>query len=408
MGKSRKDEHRALIKWLFNTVEEQAVDALIIAGDIFDTGSPPSYARELYNQLVLGMHQRHCQLLIVAGNHDSVSMLNESRPLLAQLDTYVVAAAEPQAPDNHVIKLYQKGSNEVKALLCAIPYIRPRDILISEAGLDEKQKKGVLAEQIKDFYHKVYEQAQIQAQDLGGVPILGSGHLTTLGASVSESVRDIYVGSLESFPIDYFPAFSYLALGHIHRPQKVSGLEHVRYSGSPIPLSFDEVTTQKSMVLIDYTAQGPKPDISLLPIPCFQQLFSMTGELQPVIEALKQAYQNYQMSFDMQNKPDEARLWAEVTLVSDEYVSDLYRMLQQALEGLEIDLLRVKRQLKSQAQAMAQGSKETLSELTVEQVFERCLQSAGIEEDTEELTALFKQQYQSMLLSEKEGEGENL
>lgn len=403
MGKSRKNEHGALIKWLFECVDDNAIDVVVIAGDIFDTGSPPSYARELYNQLVLGLHQRECQLVIVAGNHDSVSMLNESRSLLAELNTYVVAAAKPHEPSSHVVKLYRKGSTDVAALLCAIPYIRPRDIFQSEAGLDERSKQGLLAQQIKSFYHDVYKVAQHDANELGGLPILGSGHLTTLGASVSESVREIYVGTLESFPVDYFPGFSYLALGHIHRPQKVSGLDHVRYSGSPIALSFDEVMSNKSMVLVDYSSSHTAPEIQTLDIPLFQPLFSVSGELEYVIKALKREAENLDRTYD-----EAARLWAEVTLISDEYVSDLYRQLQQAIDGLDIDLLRVKRQLKTQVKSMPQGNKETLAELSVEQVFERCLQSAGIDEDGEKLTGLFKQHYHAMLAQQQELDNENL
>jgi len=403
MGKSRKNEHKALITWLFECVEVRAIDVVIIAGDIFDTGSPPSYARELYNQLVLGLHQRGCQLVIVAGNHDSVSMLNESRSLLAELNTYVVSSAKPNETNEHVVRLYRKGSTDAGALLCAIPYIRPRDIFQSEAGLDERSKQGLLAEQIKDFYHDVYQLAQQEAKELGGLPILGSGHLTTLGASVSESVREIYVGTLESFPVDYFPAFSYLALGHIHRPQKVSGLDHVRYSGSPIPLSFDEVASQKNMVLVDYSSSHTAPDIHIIEIPLFQALLSVSGELEQVVKALKEEESKLDRS---QN--EAMRLWAEVTLISDEYVSDLYRQLQQAIEGLDIDLLRVKRQLKTQAQSMPQGTKETLAELSVEQVFERCLNSAGIEEDGDKLTGLFKQHYQAMLTQQQELDNEDL
>ena len=82
MGKSRRDEHKAFIDWLLALVDKESIDAVIIAGDVFDTGSPPSYAREMYHQLVLDMKARQCQLVIVAGNHDSVSMLNESKSLL--------------------------------------------------------------------------------------------------------------------------------------------------------------------------------------------------------------------------------------------------------------------------------------------------------------------------------------
>jgi exonuclease SbcD len=143
--------------------------------------------------------------------------------------------------------------------------------------------------------------------------------------------------------------------------------------------------------------------IQTLEIPSFQALFSTSGELSQVVSELKQAHANLD-----QSQGETPTLWAEVTLVSDEYVSDLYRQLQMALEGLEIELLRVKRQLKTQVQSMPQGSKENLAELSVTEVFELCVDSAGIDEDKVQLTHLFKQQYQAMLASQEALEDENL
>ncbi len=91
MGKSRQAEHQALIAWLLEQVAEHQVDAVLIAGDIFDTGTPPSYARELYSQLVVRLHEAGVALLLLGGNHDSPATLGESRELLARL---VVSHAE--------------------------------------------------------------------------------------------------------------------------------------------------------------------------------------------------------------------------------------------------------------------------------------------------------------------------
>src|SRR6185369_305750 len=87
MGKSRQAEHQALVDWLLDQVAAEAVDAVLIAGDIFDTGTPPSYARELYNQLVLRLNRAGVGLLLLGGNHDSAAVLGESRELLACLGT---------------------------------------------------------------------------------------------------------------------------------------------------------------------------------------------------------------------------------------------------------------------------------------------------------------------------------
>ena len=242
MGQSRQAEHRALIDWLLAQVNAHAVDAVLIAGDIFDTGAPPSYARELYNQLIARLHQAGVALLVLGGNHDSVSVLDESRDLLRHLGTQVIAATG--TPAQHAVTLPLRGSDEPGCIVCALPFIRARDVQQSQAGQSAQDKQLALQTAIQNTYQQVYDAAlarqQALQQSLGRkLPIIATGHLTTVGASSNESVREIYVGSLEAFPTNAFPPADYIALGHIHQPQKVGGLDHIRYSGSPIALGFD-------------------------------------------------------------------------------------------------------------------------------------------------------------------------
>ncbi|MGP3372609.1 exonuclease subunit SbcD, partial [Escherichia coli] len=120
------------------------------------------------------------------------------------------------------------------------------------AGQSEQDKKMSLLQMIGDFYQQVYDAACEKNKRLKvPVPIIGTGHLTAVGGQVSESVRDLYVGTLEALPTNVFPAFDYLALGHIHRAQPINKSGRFRYSGSPIPLSFDELGRDKSLVIFD-------------------------------------------------------------------------------------------------------------------------------------------------------------
>ena len=130
--KSRKEEHQGFINWLLQQVASEQVDAVIIAGDIFDTGTPPSYAREMYNQFVVDMQQLNCVLVVLGGNHDSVSTLNESKQILACLNTFVVASTGI-AIDEQVFSIPDK-QGQPAAILCAVPFIRARDVLQSTAG----------------------------------------------------------------------------------------------------------------------------------------------------------------------------------------------------------------------------------------------------------------------------------
>ena len=244
MGKTRQAEHQAFLAWLIEQVQAQQVDAVLVAGDIFDTGAPPSYARELYNHFIVELRQSGAELLVLGGNHDSVAMLGESKTLLAQLNTRVIPSVCAEL-EEQVLVLHDR-TGQPGAILCAIPFIRPRDVLFSQAGESAQTKQQNLQSAIQQHYQQLYARALAKRDALGGqLPIIATGHLTTVGASASESVREIYVGSLEAFPTSAFPPAAYIALGHIHRPQKVGGLEHIRYCGSPIPLSFDEAKQQK-------------------------------------------------------------------------------------------------------------------------------------------------------------------
>jgi exonuclease SbcD len=337
------------------------------------------------------MKARQCQLVIVAGNHDSVSMLNESKSLLSYLDTQVSSQASLEDLASHVIALKDK-SGEVAAWVCAVPYLRPKDVMKSISGQSEQDKKLGLLQHIGDFYQQVYELACEKNKSLKQpVPIIGTGHLTAMGGQVSESVRDLYVGTLEALPTSVFPKFDYLALGHIHRAQAITKDGRFRYSGSPIPLSFDELGREKSLVVIDtaaFVAQGPAMDlfdekqepIQLHTIPIFQPMQSLKGNLKDVLKQI-----------DKLAIIDGTMLWLEVTVIADEYLSDVHKRLVEAIEGKSIELLRVMRKSAVDTKKAAFESRQTLSELTVKEVFEKSLQgNADIgEEESVILTNLF-------------------
>src|SRR5699024_4105022 len=132
MGKSREAEHQAFAQWLAQQVREQDIDAVIVAGDIFDTGTPPSYARALYNRIAETLSAQGCQLILLAGNHDSAAVLAENQSLLKRLNVQVVPMVA-QDPKDLVIPLHNKAG-DVAALVCALPFIRPRDLVRLSEG----------------------------------------------------------------------------------------------------------------------------------------------------------------------------------------------------------------------------------------------------------------------------------
>ena len=369
---SRKYEHQCFLTWLLELIEREQIDALIVAGDIFDTGTPPSYAREMYNQFVVDIQQLGCRLVVLGGNHDSVAMLNESKPLLARLNTYVIASTG-LALDEQVVDLPARNGNP-GAILCAVPYIRPRDVLQSQAGESGADKRQALGEAIKAHYASLYELATAKRQAAGGdLPIIATGHLTALGVTKSESTRDIYIGTLEAFAAAGFPPADYIALGHIHRPQIVAKSEHIRYSGSPIYLSFDELNSRKQVVMVEFEGAERK-SITPVDIPVFQPMTTMTGSLAQIEQDMK--------SLDTSG---DRPTWLCLQVDSDDYLSDLQQRVQAMIDGVNVEVLQLRRVRNKQRQMLSQQQTETLAELTPTEVFEKRLEMESF--DTEEAMA---------------------
>lgn len=390
MGKTRQAEHQAFCAWLIEQVRELAVDAVLIAGDIFDTGAPPSYAREQYNRFIVELRGTGCELVVLGGNHDSVAMLGESKTLLAQLGTRVIPGVCEQL-DEQLLVLHRRDGSP-GAILCGIPFIRPRDVLLSQAGQSAQDKQQSLQQAIQQHYQDLYALAVSKRDALGGdLPIIATGHLTTVGASASDSVREIYVGSLEAFPTSAFPPAAYIALGHIHRPQKVGGLEHIRYCGSPIALSFDEAKQQKEVLLVELDSSGMR-QISALPVPHFQPLLSLRGSLKELDVQIKQAAEQGSV---------ELPVWLEVLVGTDDYLSDLQLRIAALCEGLPVEVLRIRRERGNACASLQGHARETLDELSVEDVFAQRLSSESLDE-TEQARLLGL--YQQVVSELREGE----
>ncbi|MCV9879120.1 exonuclease subunit SbcD [Brenneria izbisi] len=362
--KSRAAEHQAFLHWLINQVVRHQVDAVIVAGDIFDNGSPPSYAREMYYRFVVELQRTGCQLVVLGGNHDSVATLNESRDLLACLNTRVIASTDGD-PGKQVMVL-ENRQHQPGAILCAIPFLRPRDLMTSQAGQSGEEKQLTLLNAIAAHYQQCYQLACRQRVALGlPLPIIATGHLTTVGVTASDSVRDIYIGTLDAFPAQSFPPADYIALGHIHRPQRVTQSAHIRYSGSPIPLSFDELGSEKSVYLVTFEPNSP-PNIDTLPVPVTQPMQLIKGNLTDIERQLT-AFADYQ---------GEKPVWLDIEITTQAYLSDIQKRIQALTDGLAVEVLLLRRNREQHQPAIARQEKETLDELTVHDVFERRLATA--------------------------------
>ncbi|MCX2757749.1 exonuclease subunit SbcD [Vibrio sp. Sgm 22] len=384
-NKSRKNEHERFLQWLLEQVTEHNIDAIIVAGDIFDTSTPPSYAREMYNKFVVDSNKIGCQLVLLGGNHDSVSVLKETQQLLKYMGADVI----PNTNEDHATQVVElKGKNgDVEALVCAIPFIRPRDVLTSQAGVTGVERQKQLGDAIKQHYQSVYDAAvkkRATFENSEHMPIIATGHLTAMGVQQSDSVRDIYVGNLDGFAADGFPDADYIALGHIHRPQVVAKREYIRYCGSPIPLSFDELKSQKQVCVVEFV-EGVRT-ISQLPVPTFQPLAEIKGDLSEIESQL-----NQYIGLD-----SDQSVWLSIEVQAQDYLSDLQERMRALTEGLNVEVLQLRRARERRNQALEQESAETLSELSPMDVFSKRIALEEFETDSEKarlerMTVKFKQ-----------------
>lgn len=269
-GKPRYDEFKQFLDWQLQTLREQKVDVLLIAGDIFDTTAPSNQAQNLYYDFLSQVCHTDCRhVIIVAGNHDSASFLEAPKQLLKAFNIHIIGSMT-DTPTDEVITLSDKAG-QAELIVMAVPYLRDRDVRTVGHGerLEDKERK--LAQGIKAHYAQIADiaiarQAQLKAKYKRTIPIVATGHLFTVGGQTMEGdgVRDLYVGSLGSIGAEIFhPQIDYVALGHLHIPQAVGGQPHIRYAGSPIAMGFGESRQQKQVHLLRFDAN---PDLLSQPL----------------------------------------------------------------------------------------------------------------------------------------------
>jgi len=360
MGKSREEEHQAFFVWLLKQIQTKEITLLIVAGDIFDTATPPNYALEIYYNF---LKELSCidglTTIIVAGNHDSVSTLKTSQQLLKSLDIHVVTKGDDS--ENQLIPIYQ--DNNIQALVCVVPFLNDSLLRKSKSGevVSEREKFTNLA--IREYYESIFKNAQKLLNNKGvdgqNIPIIATGHLTTVGARTSESERDIYIGGTVDIGGDFLGKyFDYVALGHLHINQKV-GCEHVCYCGSPIPLSFSEGKSIKKVNIVEFLAHK-SIEVKTVDIPTYRPLLLLKGSLEKIIEELKSI--------------DNKETWIEVQLTNDNNPFSSNQTIRDLAKELDLTLLAVKINRSAKSLRAKDINVISLDDLGVAEVFEKRLQ----------------------------------
>lgn len=367
---SRHDEYRQFLNWLAETLTRQAVDVLLVSGDIFDNTTPSSQTQEMYfNFLSRIIRDRCCRhVVIIAGNHDSPSLLAAPRNLLRSFNIHVVGSISENIPDEVIVLRDSDGVAEL--IVCAVPYLRDRDIRLAEAGEDLPDKERQYVNGTREHIRAVCDEAIAVRKTLDPAPpIVAMGHLYSDGSVIAEGdgVRNRYVGTIPGVSADIFPsACDYVALGHIHIPQAVCNNALVRYSGSPIPIGFNEGEQQKSVCLVRFT---PTAVHECLPIPLFQRLEHIKGDM-PAIK----------LRLEELARLDES-VWLEVTYNGEASVFNFREQLEQAIAGTKLELFRFNDSQRVNRTIAPANPDEDLEDLDENEVFRRCLDSHNVSDD---------------------------
>lgn len=385
-GQFRYTEFDAFLVWLSDLIEMERIDVLLVAGDVFDTTIPSNRAQELYyaflNRIARSTICRH--VVITSGNHDSSSFLEAPKSLLRVLDVHVVGSAADDPMDEVLILRDKRGRAE--AIVCAVPYLRDRDIRSVGPceSIDEKNRK--LHEGLERHYRDVCMAAeQRRLQEGGFLPLIVMGHLFTAGGTTvdGDGVREIYVGSLAHVSRSIFPpGIDYLALGHLHVPQTVDGEEHLRYSGSPLPMGFGEAHHKKIVVLVEF--EDGERQVREIPVPCFQSLERICGTLEDITARI------YEL------RASGSNAWLEIEYTGGECIGDLRGLLDDSVKGSLLEIRRIKNNRVVTLALRQLEENESLEELGEIDVFNRCLDAANV---SDVQRSVLLQAYQEVLVS---------
>ncbi|MCF6281496.1 MAG: exonuclease SbcCD subunit D C-terminal domain-containing protein [Candidatus Polarisedimenticolaceae bacterium] len=385
-GRKRYDEFDAFLTWLSETIQQEQVNVLLVAGDIFDTSTPSNHAQKLYYQLLCRVANSQCRhVIVIAGNHDSPTFLNAPKELLRALDVHVIGTIS-ESPEDEVLLLHDQDGNP-ELIVCAVPYLRDRDIRTVEVGESIEDKERKLIEGIRGHYSSVCELAEQKRAVLDvELPIIAMGHLFTAGGATVEGdgTRPLYVGSIAHVTSAIFPeCIDYLALGHLHVPQKVSGSEVMRYCGSPLPMGFGEARQEKSLCLVAFA--GRAATVELIKVPCFQQLESIRGNWDEIASSI------------LELSVTQSHAWLEILYEGEEVITDLRERLEEAISGSAMEILRVRNSRIIDRVLNRNHENETLDDLNETDVFERCLDAHGVPEEQRKELMLSYQEIVSQL-----------
>lgn len=392
-GVGREFEQGAFLDWLLATVGERGVDAVLIAGDVFDTANPSAQAQAAWYRFLAAARERYpaLDLVVIGGNHDSAARLDAPGPMLEALRIRVVGGL-PRLPggaldlDRLVVPL-RDASGETAAWVAAVPFLRPADL--PGAGAENASPPGAdpLVEGVRSIYAEVLAEARRCRR--GSEALVAMGHCYVAGTRLSElSERKILGGNQHALPPDLFPDdLAYAALGHLHLAQAVGRAQGFRYSGSPLPLALSESGYPHQVCLVELDGAAP-PRVESLRVPRAVEILHVPedgprplAEVRRLLAALPEADGG---------KGEGAWPYLEVRVLLDAPAPALRQDVEAVLEGKGVRLLKITARHTGHGLPLAAaGDLRHLAEFDPEEVFLQCYRRSHEGEPSPELLAAF-------------------
>ncbi|MDQ1604420.1 MAG: repair protein SbcD/Mre11 [Actinomycetota bacterium] len=261
------------VDFLVETVAQEQVDAVLVAGDVYDRALPSVDAVTLFDDALRRLAGTGAPVVLISGNHDSAGRLGFGSGLMDHAGIHL--RTDPGAAHRRV--LLPDGAGEVAVY--ALPYLEP-DAVRGELGCHERSHAAVTAAAMR--------RVRTDLSSRPGARSVVLSHAFVTGGQPSESERDISVGGVASVPLATFDGVDYAALGHLHGPQRLS--DTVRYSGSPLAYSFSEDHHRKAVLLVDLDDRpGRPPTVESLPTPVPRPLARLTGTLDDLLTGARWA-----------------------------------------------------------------------------------------------------------------------
>ena len=399
-GYDRTGEYEVFLNWLAEEIRQKEIDALIIAGDVFDVSNPSAASQSMYYQFIYRVtaENPYLQIVIVAGNHDSAARLEAPLPLLQAMRTEVrgvVRKLEGGEIDyDHLTVELKNRKGEVELLCMAVPFLRQGDYPAVQT------EGNPYAEGVRELYAQLLQ--RLWKRRTENQAILAIGHLQATGSEIAEkdySERTV-IGGLECVsPEAFSEQIAYTALGHIHKAQRVSGRENVRYAGSPIPMSFAEKHYHHGVVMVTFDG-GCAVDIERLECPKLIPLLSVpNGEPvspEAILEALKELPET-----------EAVAPYLEVKVLLEEPEPMLRQEIEDALADKNYRLARIVSTYRTETGNTTKENenwKRGLQEMSPLQIAQSAFEKIYQVEMPVELTGLFEEAYLAATRKEEEEE----